>query len=57
MRGSTFGHLAVCLTLGLASVAALPTPAGAAKSDGLSSSKASDLVQSRAMASLFRHDD
>lgn len=57
MRGSTLGHLAICLMLGIASLAALPTSARAAKNDGLAASLASDLVQSRAQISLFRHDD
>lgn len=57
MKGSTFGHLAFCLTLGISLAAALPPSAGAAKNDPLAASLASDLIQNRAQISLFRHDD
>jgi len=57
MIGWTFGRLACCLTFGIALTATLPPAAEAAKNDGLSASLASDLVQNRALTSLYRHDD
>ena len=57
MKGSSFGHLAACVTLGISLITAVPTSARAAKSDPLAASLASDLVQNRAQISIFRHDD
>ena len=57
MQGSTFGRRSVRLLLGALLIAALPPSAGAAKNGPLSASLASNLVQSRAQVSIFRHDD
>jgi hypothetical protein len=61
MQGSTFGRhsvrlLTVRLLLGAWLIASLSHPAGASKG-ALSASLASDLVQSRAQISIYRHDD
>jgi Putative peptidoglycan binding domain len=57
MQGSTFGRRSVRLLLGVLLAASLPPSAGAANSGPLSASLASNLVQSRAQVSIFRHDD
>jgi murein L,D-transpeptidase YcbB/YkuD len=57
MTGWTFGRLALSLTCGIALAATLSPAAQAAKNHALGASLASDLVQNRALISLFRHDD
>jgi murein L,D-transpeptidase YcbB/YkuD len=57
MTGWTFGRLAFCLTCGVALAATLAPTVQAAKTHALGASLASDLVQNRALISLFRHDD
>ncbi len=57
MKGSTFGHQCVCLLLGICLVWSLPQIVSASSNDPLAASLASDLVQSRAQISIFRHDD
>ena len=57
MKRPTARHSAACLLLGICLVSSLPLSAAAASPDPLAASLASDLVQSRAQISIFRHDD
>jgi peptidoglycan hydrolase-like protein with peptidoglycan-binding domain len=57
MKGSTVRHQYACLLLGFCLVSSLPQSASASNNGPLAASLASDLVQSRAQISIFRHDD
>lgn len=57
MKGSTLGQIGLCVMLGVSTLAALPSTAGAATNDPFAASLASDLVRSRAQISIFRYDD
>ena len=57
MNRSSFRRYCTRLTLGACLASLLPYAAGAATSNPLASSLATDLVQSRAQISIFKHDD
>lgn len=57
MKRSTARHSTACILLGICMVSPLPHTAGAATGNPLAASLATDLVQSRAQVSIFRHDD
>lgn len=57
MTRSTVRHHYACLLLGLCLASSLPQTASASANHPLAASLASDLIQSRAQMSIYRHDD